>query len=67
MDKEIVHKVPDEVKKQSIDTLKVRKETMEYLIQNGFKTIDDVVKRQNEIPSDYRGNIYAYLIFGILE
>ncbi len=65
MDKKIVHKVPDEVKKQSIDSLKVRKETMEYLIQNGFKTIDDVVKRQNEIPSDYRGNIYAYLIFGI--
>lgn len=65
MDKKIVHKVPDEVKKQSIDTLKVRKETMEYLIPNGFKTIDDVVKRQNEIPSDYRGNIYAYLIFGI--
>lgn len=61
----IIHKVPDEVKKQNIDTLKVRNETMEYLIQNGFKTIDDVVKRQNEIPSDYRGNIYAYLIFGI--
>lgn len=65
LEKKIVHKVPDEVKKQSINTLKVRKETMEYLIQNGFKTIDDVVKRQNEIPSDYRGNIYAYLIFGI--
>lgn len=65
LEKKIVHKVPDEVKKQSIDTLKVRKETMEYLLQNGFKTIDDVVKRQNEIPSDYRGNIYAYLIFGI--
>lgn len=61
----IVHKVPDEVKKQSIETLKVRKETLEYLRQNGYKTIDDVVKRQLEIPSEFRGNIYAYLFFGM--
>lgn len=61
----IVQKVPDEVKKQSIETLKVRKETLEYLRQNGFKTIDDVIKRQMEIPSEYRGNIYVYLFFGM--
>ena len=61
----IVQKVPDEIKKQSIETLKVRKETLEYLRQNGFKTIDDVIQRQMEIPSEYRGNIYAYLFFGI--
>ena len=61
----IVQKVPDEVKKQSIETLKVRKETLEYLRQNGFKTIDDVIQRQMEIPSAYRGNIYAYLFFGM--
>ena len=64
-DGKIVQKVPDEVKRQSIETLKVRKETLEYLRQNGFKTIDDVVKRQLEIPSEFRGNIYAYLIFGM--
>ena len=39
--KAIVHKVPDEVKKQSIETLKVRESTLEYLRQNGFKTIKD--------------------------
>ena len=61
----IVQKVPDEVKKQSIETLKVRKETLEYLRQNGFKTIDDVIQRQMEIPSEYRGNIYSYLFFGM--
>ena len=61
----IVQKVPDEVKKQSIETLKVRKETLEYLRQNGFKTIDDVIQRQMEIPSEYRGNIYAYLFCGM--
>jgi len=64
-DGKIVQKVPDEVKRQSIETLKVRKETLEYLRQNGFKTIDDVVKRQLEIPSEFRGNIYAYLFFGM--
>ncbi len=64
-EKLIVHKVPDKVQKQSIEILKVRKETLEYLRNNGFQTILDVIERQNEIPSQYRGNIYAYLIFGI--
>lgn len=64
-EKAIVYKVPDEVKKQSIETLKVRTETLEYLRKHGFKTINDVVKRQTKIPKKYRGNIYAYLIFGM--
>ena len=63
--KAIVHKVPDEVKRQSIETLKVRESTLEYLRQNGFKTIKDVVDRQFEIPGEFRGNIYIYLIFGV--
>lgn len=49
----IVQKIPDEIKKQRIETLMVRKETLEYLRQNGYKTIDDVVKRQMEIPGGY--------------
>lgn len=64
-EKAIVYKVPEEVKKQSIETLKVRKKTLEYLRQNGFKTIDDIVKRQDDIPGEFRGNIYAYIMFGI--
>ena len=64
-EKTIVHKVPEKVKRQSIEILKVRKETMEYLRQNGFKTIGDIVKRQDEIPSEFRGNIYAYIMFGM--
>ena len=52
-------------KKQSIETLKVRKTTWEYLRQNGFKTVEDIIDKQHEIPSKYRGNIYAYLMFGI--
>lgn len=64
-EKKIVYKVPENVRRQSIETLKVRKETLDYLRQNGYKTIDDVVKRQIGIPSEYRENIYAYLFFGI--
>ena len=64
-EKAIDHKVPEKVKQQSIEILKVRKETMEYLRQNGFKTIGDIVKRQDEIPSEFRGNIYAYIMFGM--
>lgn len=64
-EKAIVHKIPEEVKGQSIETLKVRKETLEYLRKNGFKTINDFIKRQEEVPSEFRGNIYAYLIFGM--
>ena len=63
--KAIVYKVPEEVRKQSIESLKVRKETLEYLRKNNFKTIDDFIERQERVPKKYRGNIYAYLIFGM--
>ena len=33
-EKAIVHKVPEDVRKQSIESLKVRKKTLEYLRQN---------------------------------
>lgn len=64
-EKAIVHKVPKNVRRQSIETLKVRKESLEYLRQNGYKTIDDIIERQNEIPAEIKGNIYAYIMFGI--
>lgn len=61
----IVHKVPDDVRGLSIETLKVREETLEYLRKHKFKTIEDIIQKQERIPKKYRGNIYAYLIFGI--
>lgn len=64
-EKAIVHEVSDEQKAQSIETLKVRKETLEYLRKKGFKTIGEVVEKQEKIPKKYKGNIYAYLIFGM--
>ena len=33
----IIYKIPEKVKRQSVETLKVCKETMEYLRQNGWK------------------------------
>ena len=63
--KAIVHEIPKKIKGQSIETLKVREETLEYLRKNGFKTINDIVEKQEQIPDEFRGNIYAYLIFGI--
>ena len=53
LEKRIVYKVPSEVKK-SIETLKVRKTTLEYLRQNGFKTVEDIIDKQLELPSQYR-------------
>ena len=64
-EKAIVYKVPENVRRQSIETLKVRKESLEYLRQNGYNTIDDIIERQNEIPTEIRGNIYAYIMFGM--
>ena len=64
-EKAIVHKVPENVRRQSIETLKVRKESLEYLRQNGYNTIDDIIERQNEIPTEIRGKIYAYIMFGM--
>ena len=64
-EKAIVHKVPENVRRQSIETLKVRKESLEYLRQNGYKTSDDIIEKQNEIPTEIRGNIYAYIMFGM--
>lgn len=65
MSDKMVVKVPKEVRVQSIETLKVRKETLEYLRENDFKTVEDIIDRQFDIPDQYRGNIYAYLFFGM--
>lgn len=65
MSEKIVVKIPEEVRIQSIETLKVRRETLEYLRENNFKTVEDIIDRQLDIPAQYRGNIYAYLMFGM--
>lgn len=65
MSDKIAVKVPKEVRVKSIENLKVRKETLEYLRENDFKTVEDIIDRQFDIPDQYRGNIYAYLFFGM--
>lgn len=63
--KKIVHRVPDDIRVKSIETLKVNETVLEYLRQNGYKTIEDFIDRQFEVPEDYRGDIYMFLIYGI--
>ena len=58
-------KVEPRIRLKSIETLKVHEKTLEYLRKNKFKTIEDIINRQGEIPSEFRGNIHAYLMFGI--
>lgn len=58
-------KVEPRIRLKSIENLKVHEKTLEYLRKNKFKTIEDIINRQGEIPSEFRGNIYAYLMFGI--
>lgn len=61
----IVYKIPKEQLHLSIETLKVHKSTLQYLRDNGFKTIEDFVDRQFDMPDTHRGRILAYLIFGM--
>ena len=62
-EKPIVYKVPKDVQKRSIETMKVREDTLEYLRQNGFKTIGETVEKYDEIPAQFGGNIMYYLMF----
>lgn len=64
-EKAIVHTLSEEERERSIEMLKVRNETLDYLRKQGFKTWDDIVEKQDKIPAKYRGNIYAYIMFGI--
>mgnify|MGYP000326229167 CR=1 FL=1 len=45
---------PDETKRQSIESLKVREEALEYLHQNGFKTINEC---RSKDKWKFQGNI----------
>lgn len=65
MSEKIVHKIPKEQLCLSIETLKVQESTLQYLRDNGFKTIEDFVDRQFEVPETHRGRIYGYLCYGI--
>lgn len=65
MSEKIVHVIPEEIKAQSIEKLKVQESTLQYLRDNGFKTIEDFVDRQFEVPDIHRGRIYGYLCYGI--
>lgn len=62
----IVHKIPEEQKQDLVDTLSLKADIMDYLHKNNFIIVDDIVKRQEEIPHEMRYRIYAYFIFGVI-
>lgn len=64
-EKSIVHKLPPEQGVLSIETMKVGEDTLNYLRNNGFNVIKDIIPRQQEIPKEHIGKIYAYLMFGV--
>lgn len=51
-EKSIVHEISKEDAQASIETLKVCPETLEYLRKKGFKTIHDVIEKQDKIPKN---------------
>ena len=59
------YKVPEELQKESIEWLKLDEEIMNYLRDNSFETILDIIHRQHDIPDDYCVLIKRKIIFGL--
>ena len=66
-ERNIVYKVPETVKKKSIENVKEREKIFDYLRQNGLETTDNVNCGQSEITSELRGNICVYLMLEIVD
>ncbi len=59
------YKVPEELQKESIEWLNLDEAIMNYLRENDFETILDIIKRQNDIPHDYCVLIKRKIMFGL--
>ena len=59
------YRVPDEIQKQSIEWLELAPEIMDYLRENNFETILDIIRRQHDIPNDYCVLIKRKIMFGL--
>lgn len=64
-EKPIQYRVPDEVRRQSIETLKVDDDVLEYLRERGIKTIGETIPLQDEFPTHVVGQVNGCIIFGI--
>lgn len=58
-------KINEQIKSNPISWLE-QPDIVKWLNEHNFITIDDVIKRQREIPNDILVRIKAKLIFGIL-
>lgn len=57
--------INDEIKSNPISWLE-QPDIVKWLNEHNFITIDDVIKRQREIPNDILVRIKAKIIFGVL-
>lgn len=64
MDK-IVYKVPDDIRCQSVQTLQVKPEIIQWLINHKYETIEDVIQNQKKIPKKIIVPIKGKLIFNV--
>ncbi len=61
----LVYVVPDEIRSQTIESLQVKKEVIEYLRENGYVTIEDVIQHQDRLPKKVIVPIRAKLMFNL--
>lgn len=57
--------IPDDVKDKNIDEIGFSSKVVEYLHNNGYKTVREVIEKQKNIPKEILTNIKAKLIFNI--
>lgn len=66
MPKAVTYKMPKELLSESINWLGDKHaDIITYLEERGFTTMEDVVDRQSEIPTEYMVRIKGKLIFGV--
>lgn len=64
----MIVKIPENIRRRRISWLNMDKEIMDYLKENDFKTVRDVIRRQDEIPQEIHDKLKIRIIseaFGI--
>lgn len=57
--------IPDDVKDKNIDEIGFSSKVVEYLHNNRYKTVREVIEKQKNIPKEILTSIKAKLIFNI--
>ena len=57
--------IPDEIKDKTIDDVGFKEEVVLYLRKHKYKTIRDVIDKQDKIPNNILTSIKGKLIFNV--